>query len=116
MDHIKHRIQPGTTDARSYIEYVSRSNFYLHQQPKEIRDCFEHPHLVYWSGAYIIQRMKYGLIHDSNGIPFHVAFFDKLSRGQILSNLKGQFALSFRRPKPEFNLVNVVLIKGAENV
>lgn len=95
---------------RSVIQDISQNSFYLHQQPLNIQECFKSKHLVYWSGEFILERIKNGVILGGTTTSFHVHFMGDLTRGDILANKEEQFALSFRIPQKEFALGNFVLI------
>lgn len=112
---IRNKQQSGVTN--SQIQHMLQDCFYVNELPKELQDCLYFRALRYWSGKFIIEQMKYGMIWymDKN---YHVEFSSglgsgsKLSRGSIIAaDLNTQYALSFRRALPELNLINYVIIK-----
>jgi hypothetical protein len=69
--------------------------------------------LNYWSGKYIIQEMKEGMIWNK-GKFYHVAFHKHVTRGRILiaDNLQ-QYRMSWREALPEYDLPPYVYISAA---
>lgn len=98
-----YRIHGVTPSILNFV--LSRSETISH-----FRDCLDTYYLKYWSGKYLIQEIKEGVIKADNRI-YHIVFQKPLSRGQILLNHPNQqYKLSFRAAMEDFNLPAFVFI------
>lgn len=91
---------------RSTLSYMLQ---HMHQIPVGMQDTLESYYLLYWTSYHTIESIKEGTL-ASRGRKFHVVFL-----GTTLGELKtlpsySQIKLSFRIPKPEFNLPSYVII------
>lgn len=88
---------------------IMRTAVYFPEIPLALKPCFSNYYLLYWGGDYLRKRIIEGrgtLTRD--GIVYNVSYEKGLTPSMIQG--KAQFKLSFRKPKPEFELPGIVYI------
>lgn len=77
--------------------------------PPHYSHCFSDYYLLYNQGSYILSHSINGTIYR-DGIEYIVVYHNDLTRDYIKQNRLEQYALSFRKAQPEFELPAYVLV------
>lgn len=92
----------------SLIHHISVNEFVIKDC---YRDCFDRYFLLYWSSTHFLDELRSGQITKDN-LPYIVIYGCHSSRGRILhSSPESQVAISFRKPKAEFNIPGYALVQ-----